>query len=121
MAVALTPNPMHPVVQRGSKEVQNGEVVDIYNENAAPSNLGTLASPWRGGVDFDFGNLWFTNAYAAPRPIERWIFRCDGIGERPSSTGWLGDVLAVNGYVVPMPVVRGLGVRYQPNTWRHSR
>ena len=121
MAVSIDPtNPFHAYFgswEEGLIEVQNGEVVDIYNESNSTLELGNFGGSPRvgvGGVDFDrFGNLWFTNAYSeAPLHVRLndGSFVAMALGNALGNTGWLGDVLAArNGYIwCVMP--RGQGV-----------
>ncbi len=121
MAVSIDPtNPFHAYFgswEEGLIEVQNGEVVDIYNESNSTLELGNFGGSPRvgvGGVDFDwFGNLWCTNAYSdAPLHVRLndGSFVAMALGNALGNTGWLGDVLAArNGYIwCVMP--RGQGV-----------
>lgn len=121
MAVSIDPtNPSHAYFgswEEGLIEVENDEVVAIFNEGNSTLELGNFGGSPRvgvGGVDFDrFGNVWFTNAYSES-PLHVRLndgsFVAMALGNALGTTGWLGDVLAArNGYVwCVMP--RGQGV-----------
>ncbi len=121
MVVSIDPtNPFHAYFgswEEGLIEIENNELIAIYNENNSTLELGNFGGSPRvgvGGVDFDrFGNVWFTNAYSdAPLHVrlKDGEFVQMALGNALGNTGWLGDVMAArNGYIwCVMP--RGQGV-----------